>query len=70
MADRNGSASTADAPPQDPYAIPMSINVADIAEEDEDEYEYEYSTTETEVLHPGIGSSFISTNHVGIRSSM
>ncbi|ESZ90682.1 hypothetical protein SBOR_8929 [Sclerotinia borealis F-4128] len=53
MADHNGSASTADAPPQDPYSMPMSINVADLGEEDEDEdeYEYEYSTTEKEIFY-------------------
>ena len=40
MADQNGSASTADAPPQNSYSMPMSINVADIVEEeDEDEYD-------------------------------
>lgn len=52
MADQDGSASAADAPPQNPYSMPMSINVADIAEEeeDEDEYEYEYSTTEKEAI--------------------
>ncbi|ATZ53172.1 hypothetical protein BCIN_09g00560 [Botrytis cinerea B05.10] len=53
MADQDGSASAADAPPQNPYSMPMSINVADIAEEeeDEDEYEYEYSTTEKEIFY-------------------
>ncbi|APA11480.1 hypothetical protein SS1G_04887 [Sclerotinia sclerotiorum 1980 UF-70] len=51
MANHNGSASIADAPPQDPYSIPMSINVADIVEEDEDEYEYEYSSTEKEIFY-------------------
>lgn len=52
MADQHGSASTADAPPPNPYSMPMSINVADIVEEeeDEDEYEYEYSTTEKEAI--------------------
>ncbi|CAD6444772.1 89136ccf-021b-4ce7-98dd-b6d781657a51 [Sclerotinia trifoliorum] len=51
MANHNGSASIADAPPQDPYSMPMSINVADIVEEDEDEYEYEYSSTEKEIFY-------------------
>ncbi|KAF7861399.1 hypothetical protein EAF04_007964 [Stromatinia cepivora] len=51
MADHNGSASTANAPPQNPYSMPMSINVADLVEEDEEEYEYEYSTTEKEIFY-------------------
>ncbi|TGO64478.1 hypothetical protein BOTNAR_0088g00080 [Botryotinia narcissicola] len=54
MADQHGSASTADAPPPNPYSMPMCINVADTVEEgeeeDEDEYEYEYSTTEKEAI--------------------
>ncbi|QSZ36841.1 hypothetical protein DSL72_006724 [Monilinia vaccinii-corymbosi] len=54
MADYSGSASKADAQPQDPYSLPMSINVADLAEgddDDDDKYEYEYSTTEKEIFY-------------------
>ncbi|KAJ8067547.1 hypothetical protein OCU04_004888 [Sclerotinia nivalis] len=51
MANHIGSASIADAPPHNPYSMPMSINVADLVEEDEDEYEYEYSSTEKEIFY-------------------
>ena len=49
MAYYNGSAAMPDAPPRDPSSIPMSIDIAELDEENEDEYEYEYSTIEKEV---------------------
>ncbi|TGO48439.1 hypothetical protein BCON_0240g00180 [Botryotinia convoluta] len=59
MADQHGSASTADAPPQNPYSMPMSINVADIVEEEEDEDEKLVKThprrNAKKWLNPGLG---------------
>lgn len=38
------------APPPDPYSMPMTIDaLAGNASDDYEEWEYEYSTTETEV---------------------